>query len=198
MNNDQTLDIIAHGSSVSIQDWDNEINISSDKWDFVFNYLTSEVIYVYFKGWHLDASYTTEINQNLGNNIQYLAEQLYIDKDSHHIVFFKVKLSAILLNRALLSQVWLCYDFPSLFFKKDDFQEESLIEKIRNPKSKNVLKEIVDSLTGVVVLHKGAEYDVLWIEKSNDIELPWKTQRSERGLLREKIKKEPWYKRFLR
>lgn len=189
----EDLDLFVHENMLTIQDLDNDLDISDSKWDFLFEYLLKEAPEVYFEGWHLDSQYTEEINSNLPANVGYLAEKIFIDKDGHHILLFKVKQSAIMLNRGLLNKVWKCYDYPSLIFMRDTLQEERLI-KNNNQKPNRWIKRI-SILKSVFIAFRSSQYDVLWVEKSSDLTFPWQTERSPRAL--EKESNKSWFEKFM-
>jgi hypothetical protein len=189
----EDLDLFVQGNRLSIKDLDDDLDISDSKWDFIFEYLVKEAPEVYFEGWHLDSQYTDEINSNLLTNVEYLAEKVFIDKNGHHILLFKVKLSAIMLNRSLLSRVWLCYDYPSLIFMRDTSEESKLVESSNQMPKRNT--KAISILKNAFIAFRSSQYDVLWVEKSNDLVFPWKTERSPRAL--EKDVNRSWFEKLM-
>lgn len=141
---------------------EKEIDISEPKWNFIFNNSSLENYVMYFIGWHLDFIHSTEIKDNLNSLIINLSEQILIDNADHSKLIFKVKT----LNRKDLNKLWQYYEYPSLVFIKTKLYEVKLVETFNNYSRKITLNK------GFFHIYKmDPELNVLWIEKSRDINL---------------------------
>lgn len=139
-----------------------DIDISQEKWDFIFNnrYFTNCTLY--FIGWRLDFIYKTEIKNSLDNLINKLAVQVFIDSENHSKLLFKVNS----LDRKGLSKLWQFYEYPSLFFLENTFDETKLVNSFNN-NSRNITTQ-----NGFCHFYKiDPQTDTLWIEKSFEINL---------------------------
>ena len=184
----EDLDLFAFGNQVNIQDLDSDLDISDSKWNFVFEYLLKEAHTVYFEGFRLWVK-----DNDFLKNVDYLSDEILLDKSSHNVLLFRLKSSSILLNRSLLSKMWEYYEYPMLIFLKDDAHERKLIE-ISNqlPLAKD---KITESLKEVFTARRAGQPDVLWLERSKDLTFPWQTERSPRAL--EKEAKRSWFEKFM-
>lgn len=184
----EDLDLFVHKNMLTIQDMDSDLDIGDSKWDFVFEYLLKEAHMVYFEGFRL----WVEDNDFL-KNVDYLSDDILLDKNNHNILLFKLKPSFVLLNRSLLNEMWEYYEYPMLVFLKDDTQENKLIELSNQlPLAKD---KITESLNEVLIARRAGQPDVLWLEKSKDMTFPWQTERSPRAL--EKKVKRSWFEKFM-
>ena len=137
-----------------------DIDISHSKWNFIFNSTYFKNFAIYFIGWRLDFIYEIEIKKNLDNLINELAVQVFIDSEDHSKLLFKVNS----LDRKVLKKLWQFYEYPSIFFLEDTFDEIKLVNAFNN-NSRNILTQ-----NGFCHLYKiDPETDTLWIEKSFDV-----------------------------
>lgn len=185
---DENLDLIRFGNRITIKDLNQDLDISDRKWDFVFEYLLSETAIVYFEGFRLWVE-----DEDFIKNINYLADQVLVNNRDYFIFLCKIKPGFITINRGLLNTMWEYYEYPSLIFLKDENQEQKLVEICNQlPLAK---EKITEALNGVFIARRGGHPDVLWVEKSSDVNFPWHTTRSPRAIEREESRS--WFTKFL-
>lgn len=156
------LDIKKHTDSYfSIKDLNHDLDISEHKWSFVYDSILENVTAVYFDGNRLNYS-----DNELNSTINYLSEKILIDNNDHWNILLKLKLSSVMFNRKLVSNLWSYYEYPALIFLKDELHENILIKRLEN---KNMLASICDTIDGAYITYQGIEYDVLWLRKSKDM-----------------------------
>lgn len=162
------LELNFHSDSyVSIKDLSHDINIVEDKWDFLFSLLLEEAENVYFYG--LDLNYS---DNALITDICSCAEDLLIDENKQNRIFFKVKVASLILSRGLLSEIWNYYYSPSLIFIDTFGQERTLINIIN--RNRRYIKDVLEELSGVIIIYMGAERDVLWMEHNTQVSMDYR------------------------
>jgi hypothetical protein len=142
---------------VSIKDLLNNINLSQFKWDFLFNSLFEISDAVYFGGQRLYFK-----NQEFDETISFLSEKiLYQD---NFTILFKLNASGIVVSRNLVSKLWLYYEYPAIFFLKDNNYESELVILY---KGNNTYESIIAKTSAnLLVLYQSFEQDVLWIQSN--------------------------------
>jgi len=140
----------------------SDINISDDKWDFLFKNPIFDNWSIYFNGWRFDCIYENEIDEQLSSIIEDVSDLSLIDKGNH--VKLLIKLKGI--NRNLLNTLWKYYEYPSIIFLKNKSDQDRLIDKYLS--YNRDMYVINDSC---IIYKVDPESDVLWIQKDNNIRL---------------------------
>jgi len=155
------LDInIRNNHEISIMDTNHDLDISESKWDFLINCLLEITEHVYFYGLRLDY-----YDDNLEKNINFLSEEKLFNKHDGFRILFRLKPSYLVVNRAVLKNVWDLYESPSIIFLKDINYQNSLQKGLfENIRYIEALKEV----GGVCILYKSLQPDVLWL-LSNEV-----------------------------
>lgn len=159
----KSLDIkVYNQNQASIKDVAGELDISNNKWDFLFDFFLKGETAVYFEGFRLDFP-----DEEFESNLEYLSENILFVEDNFFRILFKVKLSSIALSRGLISKFWNYYDNSSLIFLKNELEEETLIEL---SEKREYINEYCKVIKSAYIIYKSFELDVLWIEKSKEME----------------------------
>lgn len=149
-------------SRLSIKDFEGDIKISSKKWDDIFNFLLLKTNAVYFLGNRLEYA-----DKDLSTTIDFLLADCQIIKDSdYYNVALKIKLSSIMFSRGLIEQLWIHYEYPCLVFLKKELKQADFV-KLSTTK---YYKDFFSFLEEFYILYKSFETNVLWIEKSSDMD----------------------------
>lgn len=136
-----------------------DILINDRRWDFIFDFYSQSEGF-YFIGNRLQFEYP-ELERDVG----YLAEELMVSEHDNLEILLKIKPGNLLINRNLLEKFWSYYEYPAIVFIRDQVSEESL---------KNVLKErkgyddFVRLNSGVSIIYRSFELDVLWVAQDPD------------------------------
>jgi hypothetical protein len=159
------MDIYHYSNNkISIKDLEGEIDISQRKWDCFFDFILQNTSSVYFWGARLEY-----MSVGLRNSIDLLVDQNIqeIDKDFFRATF-KVKDSCILLGRGLINDVWKHYEYPSIIFLK----KELGVNDFRRLSNAKYYVDIFEFIEGMYLVYKNFEPDVLWVEKTMEMEFP--------------------------
>ncbi|MFA4867994.1 MAG: hypothetical protein WC623_07345 [Pedobacter sp.] len=147
------LDLKIHAANnISIKDTTHSIDISEFKWDPLFKFLFDLTDSVYFYGVRV-----LVVNDELEKNIDFAAEEVFINKDYNKILF-RIK-NINLLSRGLLMKIWSYYD-PLLVFLMDKNDEDIFLEA--NYKNKGPVISLTH-IEGYFIVYPGMEEDVLWV-----------------------------------
>ena len=154
------IDIRFHNEVLcSLKFLSGEVQINDSRWDFIFDFYSQSEGF-YFIGNRLQFEYP-ELERDVG----YLAEELMVSEHDNLEILLKIKPSNLLINRNLLEKFWSYYEYPAIVFIRDQVSEESL---------KNVLKErkgyddFVRLNSGVSIIYRSFELDVLWVAQDPD------------------------------
>lgn len=145
---------------ISIKDLSHDIKLSETKWNTLFSLFLENVEGVYFYG--LDLNYNDD---NLVDAVNYCSEYILVDDYEQSRLVFKVKEASILLNRALLYEIWNYYYYPSLIFIDDINQERDLINIIN--RERGFIKNVLDELNDVKITYMEFERNVLWLQHNH-------------------------------
>jgi hypothetical protein len=156
------LDIFAYNSNqVSIKDLKGDVDISDDRWGFVFEFILKNTNDYYFLGERLDF-----VDDNLNSLIERLSEMTISESANRSEIFFKIAPSGLMFSRKSLSYVWSYYEYPALIFCGEKAEKNKLIQMCKSLVS---YSEIAGSIDSIFLIHKNFEPNVLWIEKSWDM-----------------------------
>jgi len=143
-------------TSIAIEDLQNDLNISENKWNFIFDFLLKQSDAVYFKGFRFyfkDEDFTSTIN--------YVADEiLAYDGKDYFGLLFRLKPSSLIYNRNLVSKLWEYYEYPTLIFLKDQLEENDLIDAFNNG------MVITEDLESVYIIYRSFQQNVLWVKSS--------------------------------
>lgn len=157
------LDIVIHNTTtVSIKDFEHNLDIADFKWDKLIALLRVKSESVFFSGFRL--SYET----NPQEIIDYVAEErLYIKNEGEVVEKVLIRVKEInLINRALLNNLWKAYDEPSLIFLTKKKNEQELVDCMNHYQFG---LESLRRVPGIYELYQSYEPDVMWIQSNVDI-----------------------------
>ena len=138
------------------------MDISNNKLDFLFEVvLLIQKIY-FFKGDR--AIYESEDINSILNSCS--SKVISFKKN---IYLSKIKPSCLIISRNSFKTIWDHYEYSMLFFVGARMDENIAIESMEN---KFFLDEILNSLISTLVIYKSFEENVLWVQKSVDINFP--------------------------
>lgn len=157
------MDIYVHNiNRISIKDPNSDLDISLKKWDSLFEFLLVRTNYIYFIGNRLDF-----IDNNLKSSTEFLVDNnQLIESNDFNKLGIRVKLSSIILNRGLINQLWKYYEYPSLVFLTKELSQHDFLRLFKS----NYNEEIFSFIEGGYLVYKSFETDVLWIERTLDME----------------------------
>ena len=154
------FDIKHHSeNSVSIKCSSGYINLSDSKWDSIINTALDRTDICLFSGLRLEY-----FDNELPKYINLASEDANVDYQN---LIVELKESQLLLGRGLISSIWNYYTYPGLIFLKDRRNKEKLVFMWNK---RTGFKKIFDEISGIYLLDKSFEEDVLWISKSDDME----------------------------
>ena len=161
-----SLDIKKHTDYIwSIKDLNHDLDISESKWDFVFNHFFESSEAVYFDGARINF-----MDDDFLKTVSYVSEEiLFDDPDEHFRILLRVKSANLILNRNLLSKLWIYYEQPAIFFLDDTSVECSYVKCYGENYS---TIKCLNKIKGYRMLYSLAEQDVLWIRSNEVITLP--------------------------
>lgn len=156
-----TIEIKKHTwRKMSLLNKKGTVDISSANLDFLFDRLNQNCSTIYFEGLELNR---TDID--IEKDLDYVTEDS-IQFGYNQRILLKVKQSSLTINRALISEIWKSYEYPSLIFLKNENEEERLIDMFEKHYT---LIEFTNKLNGIYVIYTIWPAE-LWIECSYDIE----------------------------
>ncbi|MFZ4931104.1 hypothetical protein [Chryseobacterium sp. Mn2064] len=187
---DSDLDLIRHNEDlISIRDMNNDLDISSTKWDEIFDYFSQNTSYIYFQGFRRWIE-----DDNLMNTINYISEEILVDKEKDHsIILCRLKSNTLIVNKLLLNKLFYYYEYPTIIFTKGIDQQKNLIKYVNQLPAD--LFSMFTVMSGIYIASRDSQFDVLWLRKSQNMDFPWETTRSPLAL-KEEISR-PWYKKIL-
>lgn len=145
---------------LSIRDLEDDIDIASDKWDALFSECVTFSKVIYFKG-ERAYSQNSEVNS--------LLKAYSSLKNNSDISFAKIVKSSLLCRNGF-SNIWQHYEYPFLFFFKDDPSEDNFEQ---NFKFNWTIENVMETLTvDALVIYKSFEQDVIWIMKTSNLSFP--------------------------
>ncbi|MGX5687422.1 hypothetical protein [Arcticibacter tournemirensis] len=157
-----SLELVVHREDyISIKDYENKLDIKDRKWDKFLSPITALCSNVYFEGYRLN--YFPDDYYDL---LELLTEDVLLVKDGCMQLFVKVKDAYIFIGRGSLASVWDWYEYSALFFLKNSDEEKKLLDLIERKVS---ITQIARIVSGLYILYKGIEQNVLWLECSYDV-----------------------------
>lgn len=153
---------IHDNATASIKDLSKDLDISDIYWNNLFKSLTALFDNVYFLGFRCWVR-----EEDLDKTIEYLSEEILVDKGNGHAdILFRLKISCLMRNRRLVSKMWDYYEFPGFVFLGDSEDEDRLLWAYKNHM---FAKEIAEQVDNILIMHREAEFDVLWIHSNIDL-----------------------------
>lgn len=157
------LDVYScHNDQISIKDLSEDLNIGKKKWDFVFDFILGETNRFYFLGERLEY-----FDNDLVDLIESSSEKVFYKDEDWYKILFELSPANLLISRGGVSSIWSYYEYPAIFFLSTHSSESELINLI---KKQITYSEIARSMNGVYVVHRNFEPNVLWVEKSSDMQ----------------------------
>jgi hypothetical protein len=155
---------IHNSNKISVRDLTGDININQSRWNNIFDFILERTSAIYFRGTRLEY-----MNANSSNNIELLVDQnIQQAEKGYYKVVFKIKNGSIALGRGLISEVWNCYEYPSIISLKEELNSKEF-ERLYQAKHYDDIFAFVE---GMYLVYKNFESDVLWVEKTMDMEFP--------------------------
>lgn len=151
---------IHNDNLMSFQNIGSDIKLNSTELDFIFNSLLKNTVAVYMHGFRLNFK-----DNNLDNYVKSISTEIYFNRNNFTNIFFDVNWANLFINRNLLSFIWEYFEYPALFFLRNKDDESTLVDLCY----KNIkINEICEKISGLYVLYKSFEMNVIWINKSSD------------------------------
>ncbi|WP_336720302.1 hypothetical protein [Paraflavisolibacter sp. H34] len=142
---------------MSVRDLQEDLDIRHQKWDFLFDFMTNKTTDYYFLGHRLNFK-----DKDFESTIDFLTGKV-LDNANYHEVLLKLKPTAFMFNRRLVSELWWYYEYPALIFLTSDENENELTKLYYR---KIEFEELAVTLENAYIIHRSFQPDVLWIKQA--------------------------------
>jgi hypothetical protein len=150
---------------ISIKDLQGDLDLSNDKWNFIFELILQKTENYYFLGERIE--YFDKDFSSLVDETSICLYQLEPDMGK---ILINLKPATVVINRRKLLKLWMQYEFAAVLFCGQRTEQSELMRLCKGIAS---YEEIAGSIENIYLIHKSHELDVLWLIKSFDMPRIW-------------------------
>lgn len=155
---------IYNTNKLSLKDSAKFLDISQKKWNAMFDFFLNRTSSIYFRGSRLEFK-----SPELSRNIDLLVDGNTLLFDEKYVkIAFKVKIGSVLHGRGLIRDLWNHYEYPCIILLKKELN----LNEFQRLFSARFYEDFFDLIIDGYLIYKSFEPDVLWIEKTSDMDFP--------------------------